>query len=59
MSQTEELLRRFSPSEFEYPGRKYRGIEDEDDDEYENDTRRTSGSSSLPSPESLPGKLQI
>ena len=37
MSQTEESSRRLSPSDVRKRWEKIRGIEDEDDDEYEND----------------------
>jgi hypothetical protein len=38
MPQTEESPRRLSPSRVRKRWEKIRGIEDEDDDEYENDT---------------------
>jgi hypothetical protein len=50
MWQTEESSRRLSPSGVRKRWEKIRGIEDEDDDEYENDIPRMSGSSSLPEP---------
>jgi hypothetical protein len=50
MSQTEESSRRLSPPGVRKRWEKIRGIEDEDDDEYENDAPRMSGSSSLPLP---------
>ena len=54
MSQTEGPLRRFSQIGVRKRWEKIRGIEDEDDDEYENDTTRMSGSSSLPDPAHQP-----
>ena len=48
MSQIEESSLRLSPSGVRKRWEKIRGIEDEDDDEYGNDTPRIIGSSSLP-----------